>query len=44
MIVQGSDSQKTLGDIARYLANVEGYVGIPYWSKQNNTRTTCSTR
>ena len=36
MVVSGSDSQKTLGDIARYLANVEGFVGIPYWSKQNN--------
>jgi hypothetical protein len=36
MVVQGNNSQKTLTDVARKLANVEGYVGIPYWSKQNN--------
>jgi hypothetical protein len=36
MVVQGSDSQKTLADVARFLADVEGYVDIPYWSKQNN--------
>jgi hypothetical protein len=36
MVVQGNNSQKTLSDIARFLADVEGYVDIPYWSKQNN--------
>jgi hypothetical protein len=36
MVVRGNNSQKALSDIAKYLANVEGYVGIPYWSKQNN--------
>jgi hypothetical protein len=36
MVVQGGSSEKTLAHIARDLANVEGYVGIPYWSKQQN--------
>jgi hypothetical protein len=36
MVVQGGSSEKTLAHIARDLANVEGYVGIPYWSRQNN--------
>jgi hypothetical protein len=37
MVVQGSDSATVLNKIAKDLADVEGYVGIPYFSRQTNT-------
>jgi hypothetical protein len=37
IVPAGSSPSSSLEALARDLANVEGYVGIPYWSKQNNT-------
>ncbi len=37
IVPAGSPPSSSLETLARNLANVEGYVGIPYWSKQNNT-------
>jgi hypothetical protein len=36
MEVPAASGVGTLKRLARDLANVEGYIGIPYWSKQNN--------
>jgi len=38
MAMPASAGPGTLQGLARDLANVEGYVGIPYWSKQQNRR------
>jgi hypothetical protein len=36
MVVPAAAGSTTLKGLARDLSNVEGYVGIPYWSKQSN--------
>ena len=37
IVPAGASPSGSLEALSRDLANVEGYVGIPYWSKQNNT-------
>jgi hypothetical protein len=36
MVIPGATSSGLLQALAKDLSNVEDYVGIPYWSKQNN--------